>query len=132
MIQTDANLWDIVRSVSALGALLFSLLAFFFARRDKNVEAQASALKKVSDRIDALETVTDDRHQSNTSALGRIDTQLARIEEGMKNAPSARDLDQLQASITSVVSSVARLEGAQQSAARTLLLINEHLMGKGR
>lgn len=102
----SAEIWEIARSLAAVLSLIISVFALVLARRDKSGDAQRRTLERME----------------------LISTRLTSLEETVKNVPSHRDIDVLQASIAQVGQRVARLEGLIEANTRMAERMNQFLM----
>ena len=82
-----------------------------------------SRMQRLSARIRELESQTDHRLDGQAE-------RLSRVEAAVEHGPTRADIGRLHARLDDVGEAVARVEGAEQAAARSLDLIHQHLLGK--
>lgn len=125
-MSADAMEW--LRLSIALAAFFVSLAAFAYARRDKNSDAQKTALQKIEGRVAEVQRVGDDRHAENLRRLETINSHLSGMDERLKHMPNHSDLSGLQNSIGLLGQAVAKLQGAQEASTRMGERMNDFLM----
>lgn len=127
--------WEIARSIAAVLSLLLSMAALFWARRDKQTEAQKTALSdlenKLSEDVEALKELVEARRTSTDISIASIKSEMATLGEGIKHLPTSRDIDMLQNSISTVAQAVSHQRGALESNTRMVERMNQFLMEKG-
>lgn len=129
------DIGELIHNALALAALLVSLAAFFFARRDRSAEAQKAAMgelrMQLTEQIRVDRETNDRRHNANVGSLGKIEQRLAAGDEVMKLLPNYRDLERLSNVIGQIAESVANQRGALESNTRMVERMNQFLMEKG-
>lgn len=123
-------------------ALLIALLNFVSQRRDKSSEkieamksSQASGLKRVEDslsnRIDSIQALQEERHTTNVTTLTAITNHLSGLDKVLESIPNHRDHDVLQQTIALQGQNIARLEGSLDANTRMVERMNQFLMERG-
>lgn len=129
------DVWEIIRSIAALGALVVSLIALFLARNDRGTERQMAGLNRVetsvTTRLSADKELADERHNSISTRLGQIESRLSGVDEAFKHAPNATHLNAIQVQVGEVAQTVGRLGGILDANTRMVERMNDHLMNRG-
>ncbi len=128
--------WTEPRTVIALVALAFSVVALILSRRDRGNEQQRAALNRIEstlkDRIESEKAVADARHDGSSSRLGHIEVELSRISEAIKHFPSQGSIDLMRKDLGSLSAAVAKIEGLVTTSDRTVERLQQYLMEQGK
>lgn len=141
-------------------ALAVSFLNLVFQRRDKSAEkfdafakkfessindqkkqhtdelfSQAAALNRVEEnahrRIDDVIKLQNGNEQANLRRLSGIESKLSAVETHLKHTPDRHDLERVTNMLSTLGTTVARVEGVLKSNTDTTNRINQFLMEKG-